>query len=534
VSIDSAVRYAVWLIPALSLALIVEIYAPRFGVKSPSLIDDWFALTYAPTAVHELLHGHYNSAIVDYGGRYRPTYALLADFQWSFGSRNSTFVPTLIGLGRLLFFAGATAAIAVCLLRSSASRTWLIVAASVVPVMVVAGHGVSYNFVRFGLAEPTALAAIAIGLAGMTAAARTVACGRNRNARRVGPIFGTSYLAYLFGAYMSEECAAIVVLLPALYYWISREPEFRKDRRSRVALVTTAVLLVAPIAHIFVEIAPGVTGDHHGSGTVSGLVTKLAKPVVETIIGLRKTGDLTWPILIALTFGASARRALRGDRLGVLFTGMMVSGFAAAYIAVLATSGNVLSRYYIPLTFATGLAFVWLLQSLEPTPRSVILAATMLVLLAGRGDLAARRWLQSDLAGDDAIVLASNAYATGCPVYLVDFPIERRMGLARMLNKRRPAPLNRCAAATGSPTTAFAVSWRLHPPTPRVYPSQCEARWQVLRRRGAVVLSRCNSYRQHGSLPTQDTLEPDRIARLDPPTHWINASDLNRLAYVDH
>src|SRR4051794_18419746 len=96
-----------WAAPALAVVVALAIFAPRLAVKDPSLIDDWFAITYGPRAVHELVHGHYDTALVDYGGRYRPSYALLNYIQWSLpGSRTSTTLPNLIGLGRLFLFMG--------------------------------------------------------------------------------------------------------------------------------------------------------------------------------------------------------------------------------------------------------------------------------------------------------------------------------------------------------------------------------------------------------------------------------------------
>ena len=229
----AAASRMVWLVPAASIAVIVGIFAPRFGVGSPSLIDDWFALTYAPTAAHQLLHGHYDAGVVDYGGRYRPAYQLLSYAQWLFGSRRSTLAPTIFGLARLIFFAGAVATVTATMLRGAASRTWLIVAASITPAIVIATPGLSYNFVRFGVAEPTSFAAVAIGLAGLTAAVRRVVRAPQRvDLRRIAPTFTAGYAIYAFGAYMSEAIVAVVLFLPALYYWISREPGFVPGRRS--------------------------------------------------------------------------------------------------------------------------------------------------------------------------------------------------------------------------------------------------------------------------------------------------------------
>jgi hypothetical protein len=527
-----ASRRFVWLVPLFSLAVIIEIFVPRFGVKSPSLVDDWFSMTYAPAAVHQLLHGHYDASVVDYAGRYRPSYAILGDVQWMFGSRNATFAPTLIGLLRLLFFAGGVSAIVAVLLRGTASRTWLIVAVSVVPMMIVATRGVSYNFVRFGVDEPTAAAAIALGLAGMTAAVRRSLRESDRaGIQRSAALVAASYAVYAFGAYMSEASAAVVVLLPALYYWISREPGFVRSRASTTTLATAAGLIVLPIAHVLLETAPSF---RHGSsgGETAGVVRHLLTPIGATVAGTLTTADLAWPILILVALGASARRALRRDRYAVLMCGMIGYGFAAAFIANVGTAGTALSRYYIPLLMAVGVAFVWLLQDVNPTTRSVILGAVLLVLFMGRGDLVAKKWLAMDRAGDSAIVLASEAYATGCPVYLIDFPEERRMGLARVLDKNPVHALRSCRAEQAS-HAAYAIWWQINSRAASpVYPPKCRTKWSPVANSGSVLLARCRRFTPSGLSRDQDTLTPMSIVRLMLPSRWIDASRLNGLAYV--
>ena len=516
----------VWLVPTASLFVIVAIFVPRFGVRSPSLIDDWFALTYTPTAFHQLLHGHYDAGVVDYGGRYRPTYELLSYAQWALGSRTSTLGPNLFGLARLLFFAGAVTAVTATMLRGITGRMWLIVAASITPAIVVATPGLSYNFVRFGVAEPTSFAAVALGLAAMTGAVRgVVRAPHDASLRRLVPMFIAGYAVYAFGAYMSEATAAVVVLLPALYYWVSREPGFVAGRKSGATLAGAAALIVLPIVHILWEIGRG-----EGGKTAGSLLGRLLDPAGATALGVVTTDVLVWPLLVVLALCISVRRALRRDRYAVLFTGMLVAGIAAAYLANLGTNGTYLSRYYLPLIVATTIVFMWLLQSVAAMSRATILASVLVVILSGRGDHAVRNWLYMDHAGATAIAFASETYATGCPVYLTNFPAERRMGLARMVDSRVQGHPG-CHQAN---STAFAIRWldksALDSP---IYPQGCSTTWRMVHRQNSVELDRCDTFSHRPSVPTQDVLsETPQVVRFVPPTRWVDASALNRLAYV--
>ena len=80
-------RLALWagrlLLPFTALGIAVWIEATRFTLKTPSLIDDWFALSYSGRGVHALVHGNYLSAGSDFAGRYRPGKSAVWDYtQW--------------------------------------------------------------------------------------------------------------------------------------------------------------------------------------------------------------------------------------------------------------------------------------------------------------------------------------------------------------------------------------------------------------------------------------------------------------------
>jgi len=317
------------------------------------------------------------------------------------------------------------------------------------------------------------------------------------------------------------------VLLPALYYWVSREPGFVADRKSRAMLAGTGALILLPIVHILWEIGRG-----DGGKTAGSLLGRLLDPAGATALGVVTTDVLAWPLLVVLALWISARRALRKDRHAVLFTGMLVAGIAAAYLANLGTNGTYLSRYYIPLIVTTTIVLMWLLQSVATMSRATILASVLVVILSGRADHAVRDWLYMDHAGTTAIAFASEMYATGCPVYLTNFPAERRMGLARMVDAHVQGH-SRCDRANPA---AFAIRWldesALDSP---IYPRGCSTAWRMVRRQNSVELDRCDTFGRPPSVPTQDVLsETPQVVRFVPPTRWVDASALNRLAYVGH
>ena len=77
----------------------------RLGVRVPSLIDDWYAITYSGTALQGLLHGDYSSYAVDFAGRYRPAYTALWSYaQWHLLGGPSTSVAAIWGAARTALF----------------------------------------------------------------------------------------------------------------------------------------------------------------------------------------------------------------------------------------------------------------------------------------------------------------------------------------------------------------------------------------------------------------------------------------------
>jgi hypothetical protein len=519
-----------WLLPVAACLVAVAIVAPRFAITSPSLVDDWFQLTYAPVAMHEILHGHFDSAAVDYAGRYRPSFYVLSYAQWPLvGSRTSTTGPTLVALARLFLFIGAVAALTVFFVREYATRKWLLGMAGSVPLLGITTPGMVPNFVRFGVAEPTSFAAIARSLCAITIAVRRLVAGSDKRTRTL-LLFAGGYLLYLFGVYMWEASAAVLLVLPAIYFWLARDPQLRIGRLwATKTIVTTAVLLVLPLVHILLEVHSALGGG--GSSSLGELPAKLGSSAAGTlwgtIFGLK---SFNWAVLFVVVVVYCVRRARGGDRHAVLCVGMLAAGLLAAYLSYLGGGG--LSRYYVPWLVAVGVAGAWATMQLDDGGRRLfVLAAMAVVTLIGRPDAYLQSWVEGDRAGSDAISLASSAYATGCRVYLVGFPGERRIGLARLL--RNPtAPATRAPCQQGA-RPAFAVTWGSSTTAPLV---GCRTNWRAATQRRHVTLFRCADFHPRSSIPTQDIdLEaPVDVVRLVKPSHFVPASALHKFTILRH
>src|SRR5438477_12705827 len=71
----------------------------RFRSGTPSLVDEWFGITYSGPALHALLKGDYLSSGLDYGGRYRPGYTAAWNYiQWHVPFDHSAETASVWGL----------------------------------------------------------------------------------------------------------------------------------------------------------------------------------------------------------------------------------------------------------------------------------------------------------------------------------------------------------------------------------------------------------------------------------------------------
>jgi hypothetical protein len=482
--------------------------------------------------MHDILHGHFDSAAVDYAGRYRPSFYVLSYLQWPLvGSRTSTTGPTLVALARLFLFIGAVAALTVFFLREYATRKWLLVMAGSVPLLVIATPGMVYNFARFGVAEPTSFAAIALSLCAITVAVRRLVSGSDKRSRAV-LLFGGGYLLYLFGVYMWEASAAVVLVFPAIYFWLARDPQLRVGRLwATKTIVATAVLLVVPLVHMLLHVHSALGRGGAGGGSSLGeLAAKLGSSAAGTLWTIFGLKSFNWAVVFVVVVVYCVRRAWGGDRHAVLCVSMLAAGLLAAYLSYLVGGG--LSRYYVPWLVAVAVAGAWATMQLHDGGRRLfILAAMAVVTVIGRPDAYLQSWVDGDRAGSDAISLASSAYATGCRVYLVGFPGERRIGLARLL--RNPTgPAIRATCRQGS-RPAFALTWGS---ATTALLAGCRTNWRAAERGRQVRLFRCANFQPRSNIPTQDIdLEaPVQVVRLVKPSHFVPASALHKFTLLRH
>jgi hypothetical protein len=474
------------------LGLALWIVAPRFRLTAPSLVDDWYAVTYSPASLHALLRGDYLSSGLDFDGRYRPAYSAVWSYaQWHLFGDPSPAMAAAWGVLRVAFFVLAAWLLTsfVASRESTAPRAALWLA----PFAVALTPAIAVDLARFGPGEPIMVAGLIVGLALITRGARALfleVLNRQRRTLAVGTI-ATGYLVYLLGVYSKESSFCLLAFAPFLLMWLG--PSVRtalRSRTTRVPYLILGVLIVAPLLHVGTRLALAVLGgaDPYPNPEY-GLTSKLFSAGLSPLLG--EPGALgTWmwffiaPASVIVALSAATRR----QRDAWLVFGVLLTGFLMSSIALI--RGPTPSWYYVPwLVAVAAVAF----RGLSSARVGVHIGlAILLVALAGvRTRPALMEWSRSERSSATAIELSKSVIAADCRLYAANFDIEQRVALPLLFRFAAVRPIPDCRE---SAKAAYTVSWRADP-LPSDFAARCRGRWQVVTIEDKVSLLRCSSFR---------------------------------------
>jgi hypothetical protein len=501
----------------LTTAVAVGLEWVRFGMRTPSLVDDWFGITYAPSAAHALVHGQYGSSSVDVAGRYRPAYTAIWNYvQWHL--LGSPSVHTAAAWGALR---ASLLVVAIWLLtrwvvggRSNSAHplVWL------APLAVAMTPNLALDLTRHGPADPMMVAGLIIGLALIGGAARTLLEPGQARRKRAVAVIAVGYLMYLTGVYSKEASICVLAFVPFFLRWLgpTSRAKIRGSRFGHYLLPTLAVLLIAPLVHVAAHVARAVfAGDNPYPNATFSLGTKVLAAGVFPLVGAPgPLGTFLWvavaPAAIAFTFMFIRRRHPDAWLLaGLLATGFLMSAFSLV-------RGDTPSRYYLPWVIAVAAVAV---RALSETNAGVQIAATVLVVaIALTGTRAAvAGWARTEQRGSTAVEMAKGVVEAGCPLYLANFDVERRIAIPQLLTFGHASPIPKC---TTDPQNAYALSWN-SAPLPREFATRCKSHWQMLMLRDRVDMYRCRFF-SPSAIPDQISASGSplvEVVRLRLPTH---------------
>ena len=492
---------------------------PRFFLRTPSLVDDWFSISYSGRAVHALVHAHYSPATVDFAGRYRPAYTALWNYvQWHLLGPPSMATAGVWEIARIFGFLVAVALITSWVASGHASLrsplVWL------APLALIMTPGIAVDLARYGPADPIMFAGIGIGLAlcGTGLRVLLVLPRDRRNLPMGAAALTVGYLTYLLGVYAKETSICLVVLVPFVGMWLARRLPVDKRRVlfARPLSWILALLFLAPLAHIAIEVARAhLSGRTPYPVEVSPAQNSRAFAVISPLFGAPGAlGTYLWivVVIVALAVMAALIRQKSADAWlvgGVLVTGWLMTVFQLS-------DGQTPSRYYIPWTIAVAaVATRGLLAADRRVQIAVVVTVCAIAPVGARHAL--DRWIRGEEKGATAVEMAASVESAQCRLYAANFDVERRVALPRLAGFASAKPVARCAGTVGE---AYAVNW-VERPLPAILTTQCFPAWRRLESRDGVSLYRCARFAPRG-IPDQDAAsgEPEAsVVQVRLPTH---------------
>jgi hypothetical protein len=513
--------------PVASFAIAVWIVAPRFSLKTPSLVDDWYAVTYSKASLHALVHGDYLSSGLDFNGRYRPAYSGVWSYvQWHLLGDPSPATAAAWGVLRVALFLFAAWLLTVWLAgRSFSPRPvyWL------APLAVALTPAIAVDLASFGPGEPMMVAGLILGLALIAQGFRPLflsrSAGRRKQAFAVATITG-GYLVYLLGVYSKETSLCLLVFSPFFLKWLGRARcSSLLSKTGRLPVLILGFLLVAPLLHVATRLAlAAIGGANPYPNREYTLASKLFSAGLSPLLGVPPIlGTWMWlflapaSILIALT-AVNRRHRDAWLLLGVLTTGFLMSALALA-------RGPTPDRYYIPwLVAVAAVAIRGLVQA------KVVVAFAFALVLIGlavfRTQPALDEWARGQRSGSTAIEMTKSIVAAHCPLYLANFDLEQRVSIPILMGFGHSTPLDDC---TPGSREVYVLSSKDRPLSPD-FAAQCSSHWQRLRVANKVRMLRCSSFRP-AAIPDQLAASGDpvvTVVHLRLPTQLPSPSRLFR------
>lgn len=499
---------------------------PRFSFTAPSLVDDWYAVTYSKASLHALLEGRYLSSGLDFDGRYRPAYsAVWNSIQWHLVGGPSPLTAAFWDVVRVGLFLLAVWVLTTWLAGDPFSRRPMFLLA---PLAVALTPAIAVDLARFGPGEPIMVTGLILGLALIAHGFRLFGLARwgRRGDRALAVATMTAgYLVYLLGVYAKESSLCLLAFLPFFLMWLGPVRRRQLLSTTRPLVLTLGFLLTVPLVHVATRLALAVVGGANPYPNRDySFASKLFSAGLSPLLGQPPTlGTWIWlglapgSILIALT--AAERRSRDAWLLfGILATGFLMSALALA-------RGPTPGWYYIPWLVAVAAV-----MSRALVRARTVVALSILVALVGlavfKTQPALSRWANGERSGATAIGMSRSVVSAQCPLYLSNFDIEQRVAVSVLLRFGQSQPVAPCRPESHA---AYAVNLGDKPLAP-TFAAQCTTHWQELRLENRVRMLRCASFRP-GTIPDQNAASGTplvTVVHLRVPTRLPNPSQLFR------
>ena len=415
-----------WLVAVIALvsAFAVSITSPRFDIETPSLVDDWAAITRSDDQLHEIVRGSNPEE-----QRFRPGWILWNYLQWhTFDAPYGLVGPNAWNVVRILVLVAGLTLLTALALPPPRTRLEAALHAAIAGLpafLVVSAPKLAVDLTRFGPQEPLLVGAMALGGALLVLGARRVLDSRANQLVGGIALLACGSALWALGVYQKEVSLAVLpVVAVALFAGRARLSGWRElSTTRRIVLAAFAVLALLPLVHVAIESALiAARGDLvydaeiDGGGSAWAGVQMLWDWAHEA---LPWAGRAVAVAAVALTALVLVIRR----RIDLVAVGVLASAALAFLMA--GQSGVLATRYYIPTyaLFAVALAI-----ALVRFPPVIQLAGVLLVVFAFMPPTEARnevkRWATDERLDGDFVRAVAERVSAGCVVASAGLDVE--------------------------------------------------------------------------------------------------------------
>jgi hypothetical protein len=489
----------------IALGYVMWLLSPRFGIPSPSAIDDWNGASHGASSLVDLLRPFVESPVQ----RFRPGFGLFDYLEWhTLGAPGDMTGPNLWNTLRIALLVAAVGVVPALLARASRpelSPLALGTLAAVPPALVATGGAIAIDLARLAPQEPMLVGATICGAALVLLGLDRRMAGQSLPRALVPVAIG--WPLFLIGATFKEASMCFLAVAPFLYlFLLARWRErglarsFLDPFRSRSFLVC-AVALILPL--LWVTFRAATIGDEGADLYQAGAPTGTG----EWGDRLRQAWNLQWASLTGST-GSPIWRALAValpflalgvflDRRRAPWLALGLGLAAAAMLIVQGLPAVVTSRYFIPTMALLVMSTALLLAEGRAWMRwSALVAATILIVSgANTARHSVEAWASGEKQTSAFVAEVADLARDGCRLHAASIDVERAEALPRLvalqideIEPRCPLPgATLVATLTGSDPGSVGKTglWKI-----------CRDKWRIEAMEGMWMLVSCDRVRE--------------------------------------
>jgi hypothetical protein len=432
----------------------VWLVSPRFAIDTPSLVDDWQAISLSSDELFRIARFENPEE-----QRFRPGWILWNYAQWhTFDAPQGLVGPNVWNIARILVLVAGLSLMTALALPSPRGPWGTVLHAGLAglpALLVVAVPKFARDLARFGPQEPLLLGGMALGGSLLVLAGQSLLDDSRADRRFRTALLGIAGSGlWILGVYQKETSLAVVPLIAAVLFAgrgrLSSWARLSRGRKFLLGVLCAAVVL--PLVHVAIESARiAARGDLVYGAEVDG-----GRGIVRGFIDLYDWAHEPLPpaarLIVVGAFVVTALATVARRRLDVVALGALVSGLLT--LALAGQAGFLATRYYIPAFALFAVALALSLARLRP---SLQLLGLLCIVFAFTPPPDTRaevgRWTDEEEQQGALVRAIAGVENAGCVVAMAGLDVEATEALPVLVGVEQ----NRAGESCADDTSYFVV-----------------------------------------------------------------------------